>query len=261
MIKFFRKIRQNLLSEGKTGKYFKYAIGEIILVVIGILIALQVNNWNENRLQNQKIRVLKEALLRDFDDNKTILNSRLIYTDELVSRLIRFLQISDKPELKTPRDSIQYYAIAGLRPNNLKLRLDTYNQAINTGDLNSLNSKKLTTFFTEFLKHLDYYEVHMKIGGNEFYNGSIYELRVELGNLDNLDAFDHLDHLNESSKQTKFTSHLMTDNELRNFISKKEVFAVFHNQLTIQYNFKEAIENMMVVNDSITKQLKKELND
>ena len=51
MIKFFRKIRQNLLSEGKTGKYFKYAIGEIVLVVIGILIALQINNWNEGRKQ------------------------------------------------------------------------------------------------------------------------------------------------------------------------------------------------------------------
>ena len=49
MIKFFRKIRQDLLSDGKTGKYFKYAIGEIVLVVIGILIALQINNWNEER--------------------------------------------------------------------------------------------------------------------------------------------------------------------------------------------------------------------
>lgn len=49
MIKFFRKIRQNLLLEGKTGTYLKYAIGEILLVVIGILIALQVNNWNEGR--------------------------------------------------------------------------------------------------------------------------------------------------------------------------------------------------------------------
>ena len=49
MIKFFRKIRQNFLSEGKTGKYLKYASGEIILVVIGILIALQINNWNEGR--------------------------------------------------------------------------------------------------------------------------------------------------------------------------------------------------------------------
>jgi hypothetical protein len=62
MIKFFRKIRQNLLMENKTGKYFKYAIGEIFLVVIGILIALQINNWNENRrLQNEELNLLIEV--------------------------------------------------------------------------------------------------------------------------------------------------------------------------------------------------------
>ena len=49
MIKFFRHIRKTLLEQNKMGKYFKYAIGEIILVVIGILIALQINNWNEKR--------------------------------------------------------------------------------------------------------------------------------------------------------------------------------------------------------------------
>ena len=59
MIKFFRKIRQNLLSENKTGKYLKYAIGEIVLVVIGILIALSINNWNEGRKdQTQELKYL-----------------------------------------------------------------------------------------------------------------------------------------------------------------------------------------------------------
>ena len=59
MIKLFRKIRQTLLSEGKTGKYLKYAIGEIVLVVIGILIALSINNWNENRKrQNEELFLL-----------------------------------------------------------------------------------------------------------------------------------------------------------------------------------------------------------
>lgn len=53
MIKFFRHIRKSLLMENKTGKYFKYAIGEIVLVVIGILIALQINNWNEQRKKVQ----------------------------------------------------------------------------------------------------------------------------------------------------------------------------------------------------------------
>lgn len=65
MIKFFRRIRQNLLSEGKTGKYLKYAVGEIVLVVIGILIALQINNWNENR----KVLKAQEDLLESFYDN------------------------------------------------------------------------------------------------------------------------------------------------------------------------------------------------
>ena len=71
MIKYFRKIRQNLLSEGKTGKYFKYAIGEIVLVVIGILIALYINNWNEERKQNivekEFINGIKVDLIQDKD--------------------------------------------------------------------------------------------------------------------------------------------------------------------------------------------------
>ena len=50
MIKFFRKIRLNLLMENKTWKYLKYAIGEIVLVVIGILIVLQINNWNSKKI-------------------------------------------------------------------------------------------------------------------------------------------------------------------------------------------------------------------
>ena len=61
MIKLFRKIRQNLLTENKFSKYLLYAIGEILLVVIGILIALQINNWNELRKDELiELDVLKE---------------------------------------------------------------------------------------------------------------------------------------------------------------------------------------------------------
>ncbi|MEM6516342.1 MAG: DUF6090 family protein [Bacteroidota bacterium] len=60
MIKLFRKIRYNLMEKGKTSKYLKYAIGEIALVVIGILIALQINNWNSERInRNAEIKYLK----------------------------------------------------------------------------------------------------------------------------------------------------------------------------------------------------------
>ena len=72
MIKFFRKIRQNLLSEGQTGKYLKYALGEIILVVLGILIALQINIWNEQNKQVKYVKSLflgvKQDLLNDIEE-------------------------------------------------------------------------------------------------------------------------------------------------------------------------------------------------
>ncbi len=78
MIKFFRKIRQNLLIENKTGKYFKYAVGEIILVVIGILIALSINNWNEKRKQKETLygifQIIKEDILIDLTEINSFIN-------------------------------------------------------------------------------------------------------------------------------------------------------------------------------------------
>ena len=53
MIKFFRQIRKTLINQNNMGKYFKYAIGEILLVVIGILIALQINIWNEQKKEQK----------------------------------------------------------------------------------------------------------------------------------------------------------------------------------------------------------------
>ena len=73
MIKFFRHIRKSLLMENKTSHYFKYAIGEIILVVIGILIALQINNWNESRKENAELRQYKHRLIKQFQKDSTAL--------------------------------------------------------------------------------------------------------------------------------------------------------------------------------------------
>ena len=69
MIKFFRKIRQKLLSESKFSKYLLYAIGEIVLVIIGILFALQINNWNSDKKAHQQELDFYTKLLNDLNDN------------------------------------------------------------------------------------------------------------------------------------------------------------------------------------------------
>lgn len=94
MIKFFRHIRRSLINQNKMGKYFKYAFGEIILVVIGILIALSINNWNENRKSEKQELILMKQLQTDIISNKNEvkeLSKRLrinkIGIDSLISKL------------------------------------------------------------------------------------------------------------------------------------------------------------------------------
>jgi len=91
VIKFFSKIRQKLLTENKFSKYLLYAVGEIILVVIGILIALWINNWNQNRLQdNEEFKSLNflkaefEGNLLKLDKNRNLHKSRLNAINEIL---------------------------------------------------------------------------------------------------------------------------------------------------------------------------------
>lgn len=79
MIRFFRNIRQNLLKGGKTLNYFKYAIGEIVLVMVGILLALQVNNWNQNRINKHNEKLILKELHKEFISNKIQLDTVLFY--------------------------------------------------------------------------------------------------------------------------------------------------------------------------------------
>lgn len=94
MIKFFRKIRQNLLTENKLGKYLAYALGEIILVVIGILIALQINNLNELSKERKLEKILLEQVCRSVVSDTTSLNfesghfERILHHGKLIRNAI-----------------------------------------------------------------------------------------------------------------------------------------------------------------------------
>lgn len=67
MFRIFRRIRSDVLSERQTRKYLWYSFGELLLVVIGILIALQINNWNEDRIEQKEITDFAHALIKDLE--------------------------------------------------------------------------------------------------------------------------------------------------------------------------------------------------
>ncbi|MFC4721241.1 DUF6090 family protein [Geojedonia litorea] len=107
MIKFYRHLRRNLMETGKTSKYLKYAIGEIVLVVIGILIALSINNWNshqKDKAQETKILLqLKEGLAIDKNKMKAELNNlvQIQRSIKTLERLLEHPQHKYNPELDT----------------------------------------------------------------------------------------------------------------------------------------------------------------
>jgi len=150
MIKFFRKIRKNLLSEEKTGKYFKYAIGEIVLVVIGILIALSLNNWNTDR-QNKNIRT--QLLLKLDIELQSNIDRLFFLSDNYEELKENNLSLYDTLLIGiTIQNAEKYLNSSTYASNTLNLRSSTYEQMKNTGMLYKLNSDSLLNAIEAYYK-------------------------------------------------------------------------------------------------------------
>ncbi len=143
MLKFFRNIRQSLLMENKNAKYLKYAIGEIVLVVFGILIALQVNNWNEDRKSQHRKNILLKSLQAEFKQNLIQLDSVLHFDNVVVKSSLRFLHLKPEEVAILGQDTLK----ALLQNTSWIWTFDPLNGAlrsgISSGDINLIKSEEL----------------------------------------------------------------------------------------------------------------------
>lgn len=148
MIKFFRNIRKKLASENKFMAYSRYAIGEIVLVVIGILIALQINNWNEER----KARIEERGILINLSSNLILAKQQsetLILEEKRLKNLIigiLELQPEENKGNNVITDSIFKEAVWDLQ-SDLPI-LNAYINLKNTNKLSLIKSKQITEKFT-----------------------------------------------------------------------------------------------------------------
>ncbi|MDF0705773.1 DUF6090 family protein [Flagellimonas okinawensis] len=127
MIKFFRKIRQRLFMENRFTKYLLYALGEIILVVIGILIALQINNWNEHRKELQKELVIAKELYNELQQNLIVTTKHQQNIEKINQEVLFLLNISnDSLKSLTNKELNEHIfkssKITSYRPINQKLK-------------------------------------------------------------------------------------------------------------------------------------------
>ena len=151
MIPFFRKIRKTLADDNKPIKYLRYAIGEIVLVVIGILIALQINNWNEERKSSKlEIKILKE-LNNDLKTNLAEVDETFNTTN---NRQLSTVLIFDYFKNKYPVDDSLKQAFEIINMDGLFNVANTAYKFIENQGVNTLSNDSIRIRITEMYERL-----------------------------------------------------------------------------------------------------------
>lgn len=165
MIKFFRRIRYNQINQERVGKYLLYAVGEIILVVIGILIAVQVNNSNIEKKNHSLKKIYIEALISDLVQDSIQLSEQI----QIMTRDLELMQ-SFSDRLSHPQatmDSVirisRYEFLGRFNPDN-NLNQNTINSLISSNDLNLFDLE----FRNFLLEHKKTQETTLKIIEDNF---------------------------------------------------------------------------------------------
>jgi uncharacterized protein DUF6090 len=264
MLKFFRIIRKNMINENptsakakagsktgtsteasaKAGKYFKYAIGEIILVVIGILIALSINNWNQER----KDRILeKEYLTRLKEDIKFDISWINTYVLDRYKRKVESLE-NGKAYYQgnyVIKDTLQflknigYGGVFGFA--SLNLNKNTYNELISTGNLRKIKSNKLRT---EIVNYYENSNAKSK-GSRDYISGYIpFTNSFTAFNINNPDIFAEFD-------QKLLLKHIKTD----------EYYRLANLELTLAHRVSNFAEDIIKLANELTTTINSQLED
>ncbi len=164
MIKFFRKIRQQLLEENRFSKYLLYAIGEIVLVVVGILIALQLDNWNENSKNATKEKEYLYGLQEDLGKQLSLFDDRAVFYDQLIETGESVLTDYTQTEKLFQIDSINKKLSFLLYTNSYPEVNRTFNELNTTGHINLIREKNLKSDIITY--YLNSESTARKINGN-----------------------------------------------------------------------------------------------
>lgn len=173
MLNFFRRIRRSLLTKNKLSKYLLYALGEILLVVLGILIALQINNWNAKKIDANKEQLIlleiQENLYEDLQNIETILKFNELKLKTIDSAYYYMSKMNENPllgrEFSNLLPIITNYEI--FTPSNV-----AFNNMIASGNIDILSSNELRQKISRYYSNdiLDGVQDQIKVTTQNFLN-------------------------------------------------------------------------------------------
>ncbi len=235
MIKFFRHIRKALLVEGKFSKYLFYAIGEIVLVVIGILIALYINNLNEAEKSRKKEVILLHQLNEEFKSNFEQLDNKMIIREKVI-KSSKFLLDAIDNKSNPPQDSIIKHLYTTLYTPTFNSNTNDY---FNSRNINLIQNDSLKSLLSKWPTKVDELNEEEILLVNHRENRYIPFLakHIQVRDLFNEVEYDigmknliypkegkPLDLIIGESKQTKNYNALLEEKELEEYLSYTILF-------------------------------------
>jgi len=218
MIKFFRRIRQQLLSENKFSRYLLYAIGEIALVMIGILLALQVNNWNEEKKLNQVKAQLITNMKSELEIAKSDLESliAIVHAGQPEQALF-FKHLNDDTPISA--DSLSHMLKDFLNGIPYSLQLPYYEEAKASGKLSLFKNKEVLKGYSKIINLNIGYTLHRNMSTEDYLIGSMWEVRKNAGGYDGLTDRNAM--LPENIR--------LSDLEYKNYLRQRDVYSSLKN--------------------------------
>lgn len=249
MIKLFRHIRRSLIQKNQMGKYFKYAIGEIVLVMVGILLALQINNWNEN----QKLKTLKkgylQSLLADLEVDSLNIKNRIAFA---VDRIAEYEAYEAKFNTSNMTSGEIIGGLVGIsaETNTLTFKTNTIKVLISTGDI-KLIPNALKNRIIDLNRSQEFLDIIIKRNNSAFINQI-----QEIGKLGWSPPAGRLySNLNIGKLAQK---HMANDEKVIELIFAVE--SAYNYKYTIEKMVKEEYEALLIEIAEVNELIKSELN-
>lgn len=254
MIKLFRKLRQNSIKENRVSKYLAYAIGEIFLVVIGIILAIQFSNWNERRSEVKKEIWYLDNIANDmFYQNNHLKELKTDFKDILAiskSLLIDYQNKKNYAKIDSLSFKLNQLMVTYSYP-----KIDnTYKELLSSGKVSLIENDDLIANIIDFYLNLNEIEYIFQTNEKQVFYGQVYPVLIKYTEIDvsdytadsslpitNIDAQNHIKSALNSPKNSL---------ELTNAI-KNKIIIISDYLITVDESIKEVDEMIQAIDDEI----------
>jgi hypothetical protein len=251
MIGFFRKIRKQLADDNKPLKYMRYAIGEIVLVVIGILIALSINNWNEGKKSEYLEIQFLHSLINDLERDTTFFSNKIKSYDLFIKNNKEYLSEAYETQ-KTYEDYLKVVGLINWDSENFSAQNATYSELTYSGQLNIFQNKDLKSKIISHYGDYDKASKHI----TEFNDYSTKLLaNIPFGHGTFYAPIKPSEEVLSKSKQWEYINDISSERFLFN-IESASLYASKHSIFKEAY-YEEILEKCSTLMEEINEELKK----